>query len=350
MNNKFTESVFRTSGDQRSYLISTYTDPSGNKVPLYILTKAEGPPGTAGTSYNYEAVFSDGGTGYDAIKSISDISGTWSYNFDYSSSSAGSKWTITRKSPEQFVKSFVTGIPGLIYNTMKSVENELSETTNYIYDPYTLLTHVVPPEGTVSGATPVSGYIQHTYDARGNVTIVTKVPKAGSALINIIYTAGYDATCASRAKCNKPNWVRDANGNQIDFTYDANHGGILSEMRPAPSAGAARPLTLTTWVQIYGWAKNASGALVQSAYPIWRMAGKTECQTTPGSNASTCDPGAPQTLTTFQYGAPATRYALLVKGMAVSSGGTTLRTCYDYDIYGNRISETAPRAGLGVCP
>jgi hypothetical protein len=121
-------------------------------------------------------------------------------------------------------------------------------------------------------------------------------------------------------------------------------------MQPAPATGAARPLKLTTWVQIYGWVTNSSGALVQSAYPIWRKATETACQTVAGSSTAICDGGAPQTVTTYQYGAAATRFALLVTGVAISSGGTTQRTCYGYDIYGHRISETKPNAGLGVCP
>jgi hypothetical protein len=90
--------------------------------------------------------------------------------------------------------------------------------------------------------------------------------------------------------------------------------------------------------------------MIQSAHPIWRVASKTVCQTVAGGNVAVCDAGAPQTVTSYQYGTSGTRYALLIKGQAVSSGGAVLRTCYDYDIYGRKMSETMPRAGLGVCP
>jgi hypothetical protein len=284
----------------------------------------------------------------DAVQSVSDIAGTWTYSYDTTS-----RFKIVRTDPGQFSTVTESDAPSETVDTISQlhvVRDELLRFTNYKYDSRYRLTDVVPPEGTLSNGSPLSGYTHNQYDGRGNVVSVTKVAKAGSGLGNIVYSAGYDATCVSPAKCNKPNWVRDALGNQTDYTYDVNHGGMLSEMEPPPSAGAPRPLTLTTWVQIYGWVKNSSGAMIQSAHPIWRVASKTVCQTVAGGNVAVCDAGAPQTVTSYQYGTSGTRYALLIKGQAVSSGGAVLRTCYDYDIYGRKMSETMPRAGLGVCP
>ena len=144
--------------------------------------------------------------------------------------------------------------------------------------------------------------------------------------------------------------VRDAQGNQTDYTYAAAHGGILTEIKPAPTPGSARPLTVYTYAQRSAWIKNAANALVQSPDPVWLPATKTECQTTAGSNSPTCDPGQQQTVTTFEYGASGTSEALLVKGVAVSSAGDTLRTCNTYDAYHRRISQTQPNASLGACP
>jgi YD repeat-containing protein len=63
-----------------------------------------------------------------------------------------------------------------------------------------------------------------------------------------------------------------------------------------------------------------------------------------------CDSAAPETVTTYQYGADGTAEILVLHGKAVSSGGTTLRTCYGYDAYSRKISETAPNANLATCP
>lgn len=141
----------------------------------------------------------------------------------------------------------------------------------------------------------------------------------------------------------------DANGNQTDYTY-ATWGGMLSEMGAPPSAGAARPLKLFTYVQKYAYIKNAGGGLTPAATPIWLPSTETECQTVAGSNTSVCDAGAPQKVTTFVYGADGTADNLLLRGVVISADGQTRLTCYGYDQYSNRISETRPRAGLTSCP
>lgn len=344
-----TETVTSALGRPRSFSIAGYVS--------YLVSRVPGPVGTPSINYTYRLMVPWPITGYNfpEVSSISDPSGVWSYTTDRmplgGPSSNNHPFHMTRTSPSGKVVIYTNDDYNYNYPKLASVKDELNYTTNYQYDTLARLTHVIPPEGSVTaGSPPTAGYVQNVYDDRGNVTSVTKVAKSGSSLPNVIYQADFDAACTNVVTCNKPNWVKDGLGNQTDYTYDATHGGILSELKAAPSAGQARPLTLTTWVQIAGWTKNASGTLVQSAYPIWRVSTKTECQTVAGSSSPVCDASAPQTVTTYQYGASGTRYALLVKGVAVSSGGATLRTCYDYDIYDRRISETKPNASLGVCP
>jgi hypothetical protein len=121
-------------------------------------------------------------------------------------------------------------------------------------------------------------------------------------------------------------------------------------MKAAPTAGAARPLKLTSWVQKYAYIKNAGGTLVPAATPIWVMASETQCQTAAGSSSPVCDAAAAQRVTTYEYGANGTANNLNVRGIVVTADGTSRRTCYLYDNGGNRISETKARAGLGSCP
>lgn len=189
-----------------------------------------------------------------------------------------------------------------------------------------------------------------THDSRGNVSAVTDTPKPNSGLTSIILNAAYPPTCSNPITCNKPTSTTDAKGNETDFTYDPTHGGILSEMRPAPAAGAARPLKLTTWAQKTPYYKNSSGTLVASSTPIWEVSTVTECQTVAGSNSPVCDSAAPKRVTTYEYGANGTANALWPHGIAVTADGTTRRTCYSYDALGNKISQTSPRAALASCP
>ncbi len=186
------------------------------------------------------------------------------------------------------------------------------------------------------------------YDGSQNVTEARQVGKVGSALADIVRSATYD--CSNPASCTKPLTSTDANGNLTERTYASGHGGMVSEMLPAPSAGGARPLKLISWTQRYVWTRNTSGSLVRSENPIWTKVSETQCQTLPGvSPAASCDGGAPVRTTTYEYGAAGTGESLLVKGITITAAGETLRTCYGYDAMGRKISETGPRAGLASC-
>lgn len=214
------------------------------------------------------------------------------------------------------------------------------EGTGYVS--YQRLHDITQPEGNVR---------TWTYNARGNIIQVTDTPKPGSGLTPISITATYPTTCTYSKSCNKPTSETDANGHTTNYTYSSIHGGLLSAMDPAPVANGARPLKLVTWVQKYPYYRNPSGALAASSTPIWVKSTETECQTLAGSNpAAVCDGSAPKRVTTYEYGANGTANNLWPHGIAVSSGGTTLRTCFTYDALGNKISETKPNANLAACP
>lgn len=186
------------------------------------------------------------------------------------------------------------------------------------------------------------------YDGNGNTSEVRRHAKPGSGIADTVVSATFN--CADRASCAKPVTATDALGKVTDRTYASGHGGALTEMLPAPASGGARPLKVFTYSQRYPWAYNSSGILVQAASPVWVPATETQCQTAAGSSTPTCDSGAQQTVKTYEYGTAGTADALLVKGVAVSSAGVTLRTCYSYDAFGRKLSETLPNANLSSCP
>jgi len=185
-----------------------------------------------------------------------------------------------------------------------------------------------------------------------SVTTERMIAKPGSSLPNLVKTYGYNSCTVAPGtyqNCAKPIWIKDPNGNQTDYTY-ASHGGMLTEMKPAPAAGAPRPLTVYTYLQKNAYIKNASGTLVAAATPIWVLNTQTNCQTVGGGTSPVCDSTATQTVTTYAYGANGTANNLRVSGVAVSWNGSTLRTCFGYDNQGNKIWQTNPRAGLPNCP
>jgi hypothetical protein len=177
-----------------------------------------------------------------------------------------------------------------------------------------------------------------------------EVGQTGSGLPDIIRSVGYNCLPSTIRFCDKPTIAIDANGHETDLTYAPQHGGVLSEMQPAPSSGAARPLKLTTWVQKYAYVTNGK-SLVPAASPVFVINTETECQTVQGANNGNpvCDPAVPQRVTTYQYG-DGKANSLLVRGALVTADGTSRLTCFSYDSQGNKISQTSARAGLATCP
>ena len=127
-----------------------------------------------------------------------------------------------------------------------------------------------------------------------------------------------------------------------DYEYDPTHGGLLRHTLPA--VNGVRPQKRYEYDAKFAYVKNSSGALEQAASAIWVPTKISECR-----KGNSCT-GATETVTTFEYGAVNTVNRLLVRGKVVTAGGVSLRTCYSYDRYGNRILETTPRAGLSACP
>lgn len=194
---------------------------------------------------------------------------------------------------------------------------------------------------------PEGNYETFTYNDRFNITSKTSFPKTGSSLSAITQYASYDTNCININTCNSPNSYTDGKGNVTDWTYTS-YGKKASERRPAPTAGGARPLTLYTYTQKAAYVL-VGGMLASTGEPIWMVDTETQCQTVPGSNSVTCDPSANQTVTTYLYGADGTADNLLIRGKTVASGGVTLRTCYEYDRWRHKVSETSPNANLQVC-
>jgi len=209
----------------------------------------------------------------------------------------------------------------------------------------TMLAEVDYPEGNKYLAT----YSAANFNA---ILQATEKAKPGSGLADRVvnYTYGtWGASGVTAQNLAKPLSRTDPKGNTTNWTY-ASWGGVLSEMQPAPASGAARPLKLYTYVQKSAYVLNSVGSLVSTGQPVWLPATETECQTVAGSTPSpVCDATAPQMVTTFEYSANGTADNLLLRGKIVSDGTTSLRTCYGYDAYSRKISETSPRAGLTGC-
>lgn len=305
----------------------------------YTVRKSSAP----GSAVTYvAAAANDGETSY--VSSITDANGTYNYNYSVNIDDSGyvPYMGATSTNPLGGVKE-VSG--HTLFGQMTTYTDE--NLRNWWY-------HVSahPGDYRVYGYTdPEQGGISLGRDNRNNITVAERVPKFGSGLSPVtIYSAVYPTHCENPRTCNKPTSETDARGAITNYTYDPAHGGLLTKMEPAPTAGSARPLTVRTYIQKYAHVKNAGGALVPETTPIWLPATETICQTTAGSSTPVCDSGAQQATTAYEYGADGTADSLLLRGVAVTAGGVTLRTCYSYDSLGRKISETQPAANLATCP
>lgn len=212
----------------------------------------------------------------------------------------------------------------------------------------TLLIEYNPSVQKISKYThPEGNYDTYSYDTRGNVTVKTSYPKPGSNLSPISISANYDASCASPAKCNKPNWVIDPSGNETDYVYDPVTGLMTSVTSPPPAVGAVRPQIRLSYGQREAYYRNASGLVVASGLPITLAVTKSNCIT-----QASCDGTSDEEKVDYDYGPQTAGISnnLLLRGSLERANGLSLQTCFSYDVAGNKLTETKPNANLSSCP
>jgi YD repeat-containing protein len=174
---------------------------------------------------------------------------------------------------------------------------------------------------------------------RGNLT---KITYNQNDAIPTIVQASYPATCTNPKTCNQANSITDARGNTTTYTYHAQSGQVATITSPPNKSGIAAQ-TRYEYTQ-----KSASyyagGANKISGSPIWLRTAERHCVNS--SYVSGACQGADEVVTRYEYN----NDNLLMTGMTVTdASGKTLRTCYQYDIYGNQIGKTEPRANLASC-
>lgn len=190
------------------------------------------------------------------------LSGTAGSNFSisndgvstsYSRSVSGNIATLT-KTNALSQQSVITS--DLSISRVTSITDALSRTTAFLHDSAGRLLKVTNPEG---------DYVEYTLDARANVTQTRRVAKPGSGLADIYTYASFDGACSNAATCNAPNSVTDERGQVTDYSYDPDHGGVLSITAPAPSGSGDRPQTRYSYTltndayQLTGISACASG-------------------------------------------------------------------------------------------
>jgi RHS repeat-associated protein len=187
-----------------------------------------------------------------------------------------------------------------------------------------------------------------TYDSRGNVTETRKVAQPGSGLSDIVTSATFPATCsvATIKTCNKPLTTTDPKGNVTDYTYDNNHGGLLTVTAPAASAGGIRPQIRYAYTARQANFKNSAGVVGASGSNIYLLTQVSTCQTT-----ASCTSQLDEVRTVLEYGVttPTTPNNLLITSIKVSSGTNTVpaTTKFGYDKINAAASAIYANIGIG---
>jgi RHS repeat-associated protein len=190
---------------------------------------------------------------------------------------------------------------------------------------------------------PEGNIIKLKYGPNLKPSEIRRIAKPGLTLPDIVETAAYTCPVPS-VTCDKPTSMTDAKGITTDYTWDATHGGMLTETRPAPTVGAARPQKRFSYTQLYAWYMNSAGTLVQAATPVWKLSQISECRT---GAAPACVGTADETRTTLVYGTSGVANNLLLTSKTIAAGDASLSatTSWTYDTNGNKLTEDGPLAG-----
>jgi YD repeat-containing protein len=337
----------------------TVTDPAGGQT-IYSGTSIRFPGSTSNDiSYTTQSIPNPcppvtwpppGCLSTDRVVSATVGGKTTAYSYAFNSSS--NTWTVTASGPNSELNIYTSPLfidgdldvpPDANANQIGPVtvhRDPLNRTFTYAYQPgaqpgmvSSNLTSVTLPEGNI---------YQFTRDSAGNVTEARLKAKPGSGQADLV-------SSQTIGPFGQPLTITDPLGSVTTYTYDPTHGGVLTETGPVGASGV-RPVKRYAYSQRYAWFKNASGAYVQAASPVWVRTEERTCKATATVNNACAGGAADEIITAFDYGPNSGPNNLQLRGKIVTADGLSLRTCYTYDIYGNKISETSPRAGLTSCP
>lgn len=284
-----------------------------------------------------------------AIRYLDPSSGTdrvHSYNYLVSSGN------VTTTVIDPLERSNITAL-NLSSGAPSTITDKLGHVLTYSYDGDGNISTIYSEDGSTT---------RYVYDNRGNPLSITKSPKTGSDLQSVTLYNGYDTDCNNPVKCNKPNWTKDAAGNETDYTYTAD-GFLESVTAPAAVPGGVRPQVRYTYVTLQAYLMNSSGTVSASGQPITLLSQISRCRTQAGAalsgspgqgpftlvGAATCAGSSDETIESIDYGPQqvGTPNNLWPVGRTIRSGDGSIASVviYSYDKVGNMVSEDGPQPG-----
>lgn len=266
---------------------------------------------------------------YDAagcVQSVSDAAGTWTYHFTLL---ANGDLQATITDPLQHTTTVVTD--GFTQH-VKSATDPLGRTTSYAIDSSGRVGQVTFPEGNA---------IAYQYDARGNVTVATRIAKPGSGLPSHVTTAVYPVSCPDPKTCNRPTSITEG-GATTDFTYDPNSGQILTITGP-PGASGIRPVTTYRYSAHTASFLDGSGAITPAASSVFKLDQISACAT-----QATCAGTSDEVRTVLDHGSTGPNNLQLASVTNQDgTGALSATTSYTYNIFGDVRTVDGPLPGTG---
>jgi len=252
--------------------------------------------------------------------------------------------TITAPDDTVTTYEFTASFDSAIIGSPTTIVKPLARTLTYTYSAGRL-TSSTDPEG---------NKVTLTLDDRGNVTQTTMTPKTGSTQTALFKSAIFPVCDSTNFRyCNRPSYTFDERDSRTDYQYNAAHGQPTVILLPA-DANNVRAVIRNTYASFYPapGISAPSGMTLASAY---FLTGTDTCLTSTVTG-TTVDftyacPSGERVRTTFLYTASSSssRTNHELEGMIDDADIAAVRTCYRYDVVGNRIAETKPRAALTTC-
>ena len=302
--------------DQAGRVLTLATSPVGYYNPITTVTSPEGRQ----TSYSWAATES-----LPKLVMIKTGNATWRYNYG----------------AQTYVRSVDIAGPGgykrqvWIDNQSNHVlQDEINGVRHYLeYAAGNQVGSDATSYHDVNGQqTGVGSTTRHIYDTRGNLK---ETRTTYGAMEPIATSASYPDNCDNRKTCNQPTSTTDARGNTTNYSYDSNHGGVLTVTQPSPGVGKPRPEVrygYTAFDQNGRYAAIDQNGVV-SGSGIYLATSTSTCLTR--DVASYCLNTADEVRRTLTVGPN-----LLVTSEMVSAGDASLWALsgYSYDPVGNKLT------------
>jgi RHS repeat-associated protein len=219
-----------------------------------------------------------------------------------------------------------------------SITDSLGRITRYEYTAVQRLEKVIYPEGNAESV---------GYDGKGNLTSRRAIAKPGSGEADLVESAAYAGPGCSTFSCFKPLWTRDAKGNQTDYSWDASHGGLLTQLDPADAQNRRRKVK-NSWSGTAPIAGETCGAMFDGLGSTTRCAPRLlreeVCEADASGNELTCGT-AQSLLRVFTY-QKATNLPI-TETVSDGIGNNPRTTVTAYDNAGRPLSVDGPKAGTG---